>query len=490
MIIGQIASRRDLKRLCEVCTCLRDMVTPHLYRSLVLSAPELSLENLAANLEAIRPKYWIYTRDISFRIPIHERVESRCVHHSGSGHFADEASQDEFTDSPTNDEDADESMISGCIVNPFVNLSHALNSLNFPDNQLLSFRWEVGTCIPGALFCGSDSFLGNQQHIQSITLITDGECRANEPGQNVVDLVQFKELRSLDWRGLNRYDDFESVRKCIRSHGHQIQSLTLDLLNWFRAEEIWAEGFHQQTLQRTRTPANFFSQRVLDLHPQDQNAIFSSLENLHLSAISFYYTSTEMAHAFNVGHLKSLKLRNCPGSLGFLRMVPGSSKPLNLKSLELALDINSLQRGAYLHITETICSLIHRATSLEDLYLMLPEPIDWAALTKMLSSRRHLKRLVMHHLVDRGGQHLIDGNIPCSFHLGRILQDKQLVCFGSSVLPGDLACYLQSMHPKPSCKLVHLRTSGAVLDRLMNSARPNWASTSLYTYKYGDSKLI
>lgn len=307
-------------------------------------------------------------------------------------------------------------------------------------NHLLESSWEVGTCIPEALFCGNDSLLRNQRRLQHITFITDGECGANKNPQYLVDLVQFGELRSLDWRGLNQYQDFESVRQCIEAHGHQIRSLTLDLLTWVRAEKIWADGFRQQTPQPTRTPDNFFSKSVLNVHPGDETVVFSSLENLDLSAVSFDHTGMEMAYAFNIERLKSLRLRNCPASLDWLRMILNSGKPMNLRSLELVLDLNSLRRDAHTHITETLCNFIHHVSDLESLYLMLPEPIDWTSLTDRLSNHRHLKRFVMHHLVDRGGQDLIDGGIPWPLQLEHILQERPLTCFGSSIPPGELVC--------------------------------------------------
>lgn len=289
----------------------------------------------------------------------------------------------------------------------------------------------MGTCIPEALFRGNDSLLSNQRCVQSVTLITDGECGSTKRPQNRVDLVQFKELRSLDWRGLHRYTDFQSVEKCIRSYGHQIQSLTLDLLTWLRAEKIWSDGFFQQNPEIRATPDNFFSQRVLNVQPHDKKILFSSLKHLHLSAVSFEHTGMEMAYAFNVGQLKSLKLRNCPGGLNWLRVI--LKTPMKLRSFEFALDLNSLQRDAYLHITETVCNFLQHVPDLESLYLALPEPINWIALTDRLTDHHRLKRIVIHHLVDRGGQSLIDGDIPWPFPLECILQEKQLSCFGSSI---------------------------------------------------------
>ncbi|KAL3471611.1 hypothetical protein BJX99DRAFT_250323 [Aspergillus californicus] len=429
IVISHITSRKDLKRICEVCTRVHDIAVPHLYRSLVLSAPELSLHGLVAKLHAIPSEYLKYTQGFGFSIPIHERVESRCP------------AGDELAESLENDGDIDYER----------DIDHESTD-----------KVEVGTCIPEAFFCGHGSFLRNQGCIQSIILITDGRCDANNNAQDFVDLVQFRELRSLDWKGLSRYTDFESVRDCIQVHGHQIQSLTFDLVIWDLADSTWFDEFRHQIPRSTGTPDNFFSERVLNLHPGDRNVVFLSLEDLHLSVVSFDHAGMEMAHAFNIKHLKNLKLRNCPGSL------------------------SCLEKDGYMHIIETICDFIHYVSGLDSLYLMLPEPFDWTTLTERLSGHHHLKCLVMYHLVDRGGQSFIDGNIPWPLPLERILQGSQLTCFGSPIPPGELVSQFQKMQPRPSCKLIHIRISGVVLDRTIGSGSPCWSSESVYTYEYGD----
>lgn len=93
-----------MKHLCEVCTRLRDVAIPHLYQSLVLRVPEQSLlEGLVAVLQAIPRDYLKHTREFGFNVPIHKRVESRCVH-GGDGHISDEAVQDGVLEFLTNDE--------------------------------------------------------------------------------------------------------------------------------------------------------------------------------------------------------------------------------------------------------------------------------------------------------------------------------------------------------------------------------------------------
>jgi hypothetical protein len=297
--------------------------------------------------------------------------------------------------------------------------------------------------------------------------------------QNSVDLVQFKELRSLDWRGLSHWEDFESVRKCIEARGHQIQSLTLDLVDWKGAQETWDRKFLgrrppiaafqgtlqpgapfpsseitqqfllqqaqqvQQALQFASTLGppkkvhNFFLEEVLKVSPGDRKVVFSSLKKLDLSFVSFYPNNMEMAYAFNVEGLQSLRLRDCRGSLDWFN----SMKLKGLKSLELAFDRYDCRRDSPIYITETICNVVQHASRLESFFLMLVQPIDWNILTNTLSSNLHIKRLVMHRLVsENGGHDHIDRDIPWSSDLEPLLQGKQLTCFGTSTPVTKLVC--------------------------------------------------
>ncbi|OJJ77881.1 hypothetical protein ASPBRDRAFT_251166 [Aspergillus brasiliensis CBS 101740] len=80
MILSTITNQRDLKQVCEVCSLLRGCAIPHLYRSVVLSTTETEYDNLATVVESIPRKYVKYIRDLELRMPIHQRISSRCVH--------------------------------------------------------------------------------------------------------------------------------------------------------------------------------------------------------------------------------------------------------------------------------------------------------------------------------------------------------------------------------------------------------------------------
>ncbi|KAH1599219.1 hypothetical protein KXX34_007488 [Aspergillus fumigatus] len=106
---------------------------------------------------------------------------------------------------------------------------------------------------------------------------TDHEDTNDEhPGE---ESPEFKDLKALAWRGLNRYSDFESIKDCFSTLGHQLSSLTLDLVNWDRAMKIWADGFRRQSTQDI--PDNFFAQNATQLRKAQRRP---SCRLLHIRA--------------------------------------------------------------------------------------------------------------------------------------------------------------------------------------------------------------
>lgn len=90
-----------------------------------------------------------YTEELGFSIPIHERVESRCVHRRYNGHFSgtSQSSLGEIYDDDINYEDLDENTgertngnQEDTAVDPFLSLMRALDSLELDDDQLQAFR--------------------------------------------------------------------------------------------------------------------------------------------------------------------------------------------------------------------------------------------------------------------------------------------------------------------------------------------------------------
>ncbi|OJJ77880.1 hypothetical protein ASPBRDRAFT_113684 [Aspergillus brasiliensis CBS 101740] len=333
---------------------------------------------------------------------------------------------------------------------------HALNDLQFLDNQLQSFRWNLGMCIPDTLMSGDElSFLRNQNKIRSLTLVTDFYC---DYSMGSVSLVQFPELKSLTWKGLNRYSDLECLKDYIRDHGHQIVSLTLDLVDYYLAAGSWTLTILQS---HESLPDNFLFQEVLNANPEDEPVIFPSLEYIDLSAISFANAGIEMPFFHNFESLKTLKLRSCVREIDWLEMVSNSGNRVKLKCFELSrFDSGSTAT------TETICKFIERASELETLCLVLFEPTDWESIMSAASSCSSLTRLVVHSLAVEDEEDNVHHGVPWPSGWEQLLQGRQMTCFGTSTPPGILASQLQGMQNRPLCKLLHIRATGTMITNL------------------------
>ncbi|GKZ57779.1 hypothetical protein AnigIFM49718_003116 [Aspergillus niger] len=254
---------------------------------------------------------------------------------------------------------------------------HALNDLQFLDDQLRSFQWNLGQCIPDITLSSNEfSLLRKQRKIESLIIHTDIYC---DHGVGSVDLVQFPDLRSLSWKGLNKYSDFECLKDCIRAH------------------DIWTDEFRRQSDEAM--PDNFLVQRIMNPKAEDEKMILQSLKYLDLSSISFEIAAIDMPVLFNTENLRTLKLRKCIGSLKWLELVSSSGKLTELKSFELV-----LTNCGPIDTMKTICNFIERAPKLEILCLMLRRPINWESLISTICRCSSLTRLVMHGLADEGNQ--------------------------------------------------------------------------------------
>ncbi|PYH94049.1 hypothetical protein BO71DRAFT_380277 [Aspergillus ellipticus CBS 707.79] len=348
------------------------------------------------------------------------------------------------------------------------NFDRAVSAI--PRNQLQSFKWDLGTCLPDELVNRIEALLKNQKQINSIALITDSDCKVNRNTSSSIDLVQFSKLESLSWKGLKHYNDFESVRAFISAHGAQLKTLCLDLIGWDSAVLAWRRGFLRNSPQDTGLPDNFFARSVLCLQHGKLIRPFPALKCLTLTQVSFHPMQAEMVNALNVEGLRALQLSNCPGIFSWLRQVLRSGTPLNLKSLELVFNpelANQIIDEAFDNVTDTVTKFLQSFQGLEDLYLMLPQQTDWQAMSEGIAHHSStLKRLVTHHLDRTEWLGSTDGDLLLkTAELQSPIRSTSLQFYGVSVSTQKLATHQDTFNDcvilSPNVKLLHLRASGS-----------------------------
>lgn len=284
-----------------------------------------------------------------------------------------------------------------------------------------------------------DSALENQRKVENVSLITDGSCGHTVHTRYFFDLVRFENLKRLEWKGLQRYDDFKAIQILIETRGKQIQRLVLDLVSWIRAKKTWEHTYRQLNRgnQHKPRPKNFFASAVLNILPGVKAESLMRLTYLSLSSVSFHHEGVEMARVLNIARLQTLKLWNCPGSLILLDLLIESTEEMSLKVFEFSFDavhVNMIED--LVNPTHPVTKFIRLLRGLTDLFLMLPESVDWNEVSSaILKHSSSLQRLVVHQLEDRGDDLVYDGHIDWSSRWGEILQAGPLQCFGTSMMP-------------------------------------------------------
>ncbi|PWY88399.1 hypothetical protein BO70DRAFT_331792 [Aspergillus heteromorphus CBS 117.55] len=452
-------TRTDLKSLCEVSKDIHFLTVPYLYKSLVISTTQPSAQNITSTIKKIDHSHLVHTRDLSLCGPFHgEPVNGGCPFHD---HLV---IRNEHL---------------GLEVNPFEPFSQFMDDLHLavstiPEDQLRTFRWDLGTCLPDEVAQRIDLMLREQSQITSISLIGDSDCRANRNASCSIHLARLSRVQSLSWKGLKRYDDFESVRDFIAAHGPHLKTLYLDLIGWDSARLTWSRGFLQKFTPNTRLPENFFAQSVLGLQGGELRTPLPALQRLSLSQVSLSPMETELVDALNMGALRALQLSNCPGTFRFLRQTVRSGVPLKLESLELTFNpehLNQITDESQDGISETVGAFLKSFDGLRDIHLMLPVPTDWGIINEgTMHHRSTLKHLITHGLDRTEYGDSMDTDI---FHYtinNHLLSPSiDLHFFGVSIKIG----YSFDIHeefdhhvtPNPNIKILHLRSSGPMRRR-------------------------
>ncbi|RAK96563.1 F-box protein, partial [Aspergillus ibericus CBS 121593] len=368
-------TRTDLKRLGEVSRDIYSLTTPYLYQSLVISAARSSPQNINGAITQLNPAHLVHTRDLRLYGPYHGmRADKTCSFHDSS-FFGNE--------------------------HPGLQVGIlSILLMHYPNPH----SWDLGTCLPDELVHRINAIFQHQPQITSISLITDSDCKMNASASSHLNLTPLSILHSLSWKGLKRYQDFESIREFITTHGPQLKTLHLDLIGWDSTRLSWTQGFlqHSPPDPTTILPENFFTQHVLNLHPGNP---LPSLHHLSLTQTSFLPlpTSLELPTTLNIANLHSLHLTNCPGTFPFLRQITHSNIPLHLKHLEITFNpeqLNQLNDETQDNLPDTIHSFLGSFSGLTDLYLMLPS-IAWESPATWEGIAHHnttLKHLITHRL--------------------------------------------------------------------------------------------
>jgi hypothetical protein len=289
-----------------------------------------------------------------------------------------------------------------------------------------------------------------QKGLETLSLLTDGDCGTQTDG--IIDLIQFCDIRSFTWRGINRRDHFMSLARFIENNVTGLVTLALDFVSWNKVEKTWRSYELRMGGNVPQFSDNFFARKVLGIQPGGERGLFRSLKNLFLSSVSFGAAVPEMIYAFNLSNLKTLTLRNCPYSLELLKGIVKNAHSLRLKSFELVIGLEcrcfelevAQQYDIVARVLKSFSGLEDLSLMLEDLHYRLTPPRDWDAtlVEGVLNHYSTLKRLVIHtgpsYLGLGGYIEEGDDDIPWSEQRDDLYRSGTLNCIGTTGLPSKL----------------------------------------------------
>ena len=216
-------------------------------------------------------------------------------------------------------------------------------------------RWNMGICVPPRVIGDRGRLKQRQSKIRNLHLLTNGSCSWDDFSDDSY-LSEFMELREFSWRGLQKEDDLEAVVECLLANARWLEDLDLALC--LRSSRRGATRNNRH---------HFIMSDLLELQPPLQAPLFSSLQHLALSLMSFGSMSEVAILAFNFSQLQSLKLWNCPGMFDLISRLTFTDGAPRLSLLELV--ATELEDDVE-DVIEVVERFLKTSSALEDLYLM------------------------------------------------------------------------------------------------------------------------
>ncbi|EEQ35127.1 conserved hypothetical protein [Microsporum canis CBS 113480] len=439
LIASHIPYRADLRSLCLVCRRLCDATLPVLYEDLRIAARRTAKEDIldcvVDSLERIPLRRLRYTKHVCLYTVLNR--PSRCIHDVSK-----------VTGVPMIEEEEEEKV--------YGRLLRALDVVlsAIPKDALLTFRWDMKSCLPQDLFSNVRGLMGNQRHVRALEFHTDVCCSKSTGADYPIDVSCLQNLQSLTWRGPRQGKDFELIRKCLRSSSN---IKTLNLALWWYEED---EEFISPSFLFLKRRDKYLIRDVLGIQEEGMNQPLPSLETLSLGPVSFYGMEADIACALNLERLRTLKLQNCPGCFGLLEALAESTKkPLRLTTLEITLNlsINNRKLRRFDNIPAAFSRFLRAFHSLENLFLFLPKRIlAGIDADAILNNHPGLRRLLIHGFVYRELTVADSNGVPDNL-FQPLLTGSSIMCVGARLHVRTMIERWKKLSPRPLCKLLHLR---------------------------------
>ncbi|KAI0376289.1 hypothetical protein F5Y04DRAFT_266653 [Hypomontagnella monticulosa] len=379
LILGQL-SKTDLKVLSCVSKPLHAVVAKTLWHSITIRPlTEYDLHRLSA--KTLPQTCLQLARELHFRSSFEFVTRDRCPH--SLNYLYDEPSE---VSSKYEDEDEDEDPD----VEPFERLAQKTKALlqRLEDNQLHTFSWDLGTCVPSGILGYNGIIPLKQPFLRSLSLTTDSLCREDEG----LDLSSLRSLQNLHWKAIHA-KDVSALSFAIKANRAHLRTLELDFVNWqvFLDYLDLSSDEEDGNDQVTSIANSFFLNDVLGLQRRRPRLLLPQLRILNLTQVPLV---AAMAHAVNFDTLRSLTLRMCPGWCDFIVTALELKVPLRLTALEIQ-ETDTVSHGNDSEFV--IQDLLSGFEGLEELFISQSGPVGTLGLWNTIARYHPTLRRFVHH---------------------------------------------------------------------------------------------
>ncbi|KAI9704018.1 MAG: hypothetical protein M1820_005639 [Bogoriella megaspora] len=320
---------------------------------------------------------------------------------------------------------------------------------NISENNLQSFSWILGTCMPPSI---TDYLSSKQSRISALTITSDISCfHLNRINFEIDCLDGLTQLRQISWLA-NSFAELYTLGRLLLQNTVHLQEIKIDC------------GLPYDDEDFSEINTNLFATNVLDIEAGTRPELFRALRKLTLFGVSLKNGVEDIIPAFRIPNLQFLKLQDCVGTNEMLDCLADSSGSMCLTSFEL--DFTGYFEDQF--DMTPLMRFLRSFQGLEDLFVLFPPAWTlgreyWSSISNNHSS---LRRIVHHEsgVYCRGDGNESDG-------LFEILSGLETIrCLGVCSQPSSLSTLLARIEPRPRLKLLHIRprgwTNSSVMDIL------------------------
>ncbi|KAG8526745.1 uncharacterized protein KY384_008174 [Bacidia gigantensis] len=320
-----VPARADRLALYSVSRDLRCWLEPHMWRKTTITVSEERGNNKLPHSEA-PASLCHHVRHLEVVAPFVKQLSKRCVRPS----FGEYSKEYHMKTLPT---------VNDPQTNPFraswlgLDLIPLLEKI--PQDQLLTFKFDLGICVPKEIFANDSPLITRQAKIREISLITAADCsfvtHANKA--RYTDISLLKSLTKLSWQGIRLAKEVFSIRRTLEANHEHLQELLIEM--------AWVDIYHWKLWDiRHGRPKESRARRTSVYGIEAMRRPLFALHSLSLRKYHFHSGYDFLLACIDVTRLKSLSLRECSEEDRLITPAIDQGKMLQLENLEW--DIESL----------------------------------------------------------------------------------------------------------------------------------------------------